>query len=38
MNSCAKNLEGDKAEVRKVINWYSEVRRVIHEAAQMFMT
>ena len=25
MNSCAKNNEGDKAEIRKVVNWYAGI-------------
>lgn len=37
MNNCEKNNEKEKAEIRKVINWYAEIRRVIHQAAKMLM-
>ena len=30
MNSCAKNNDKEKAETRKIVNYYDEVRRVIH--------
>lgn len=30
MNSCAKNNGKEKADIRKIVNWYAEVRRVIH--------
>ena len=35
MNNCKKNNDGDKAELKKVMRWYTEIRRMIHFAAQI---
>ena len=38
MNSCKKNNEADKAELKKVKNWYAEILRTLHMAAQVLIT
>ncbi|CAI9304104.1 unnamed protein product [Lactuca saligna] len=38
MNNCAKNSDKEKAETKKIINLYYEIRRVLHEATQLFTT
>ena len=38
MNSCKKNNDGDKEDIRKTISWYDEIQRVIHQVSQMLMT
>ena len=38
MNNCKRNNEGDKKELKKVINWYSEVRKAIHSAVQRLIS
>ena len=38
MNSCKKNNEGNKAKIKKIMNWYSEIKRVINQAGQMLLT
>ena len=30
MNNCTMNNEGDKKELKKIITWYSEIRRRMH--------
>ena len=35
MNSCKKNNDVDKAELKKGMTWYMEIRRTIHQAIQM---
>ncbi|KAL7610158.1 hypothetical protein Lser_V15G11463 [Lactuca serriola] len=35
MNHCKKNSEGDKKEIKKVISWYMEIRRVLMYAVQL---
>lgn len=38
MNSCVKNNDGNKVEIKKIINQYAEVQRTIYKATQMMMT
>ena len=38
MNNCKRNNEGDKKELKKVINWYSEVRKAIHSVVQRLIS
>ncbi|KAL7591384.1 hypothetical protein Lser_V15G33665 [Lactuca serriola] len=38
MNSCKNNNESDKVEIKKSMNWYSEIRRVIRQVGQMLLT
>ena len=35
MNNCTKNNDGDKKELKKIITWYSEIRRTMHSVAQV---
>ena len=37
MNNCKKTNDGDKAEIRKIMTWYSEIRRMMHFVAQILM-
>ena len=38
INNCKRNIEGDKADIRRTIVWYMEIRRVLHQATKMLMT
>lgn len=37
MNSCKKSNDGDKEKLKKIIKWYSEIRRSLHQVIQMLM-
>ena len=38
MNSCKKNNDRDKSKLKKVMNWYAEIRRTLRVAAQVLIT
>ena len=38
INYGKRNTEGDKADTRRTIVWYMEIRRVLHQAMNMLMT
>ena len=35
MNHCKKNNDGNKKELKKIINWYTEIRRVMLYSIQI---
>lgn len=37
MNSCKNNNDGDKVELKKLMNWYAEIRRTLHMAGQLLI-
>ena len=37
MNSCKKNYEEDKAEMRKIMNWNAKVQKTLHKVAQVII-
>lgn len=37
MSSCDKNNDKEKIEIRKIVNWYVEIRRLIHQATKVLI-